>query len=263
MKTTSRLLATVATLGIAAILTPALSHADTQNADLKLSLTVYQNIVNGEPATLGHQSNAASFSAGKLDDPSYHRFERGILVFSLPEIPQGEQLVSATLKLYVRGSATNGAASVYHSPTQNRQTGSNDFYNDPSYTDFAGDIATPATGGTNASPVLVTLDVTQWIRADYLLEGNSAISSFRIQIDGLDFTKTNQNNRYSFFGSTAADAAYIPVLELEFGPSIPEPATTGIAASIAGLALALAVRRNRSRRAARSNPHAEHTGSAR
>jgi hypothetical protein len=197
--------------------------ATEEKATLLLSLTAYDNVTGGlvDGVADGHQSNAVSFSVGLLADASYHRLERGVLVFGLPPIPKGQQLKTASLRIYVRASATRGGVSVYHSQTQNRQTGTNDFYDDGSYADLVGVAATPAVGGTNDKPVSVTLDVTKGVKADYHSDSQTIISSFRLQVDDLGFTASAGINRYSFFGKAAANPDYVPVLALEFGPRMP------------------------------------------
>jgi len=246
-----RLLAPLA-LGAALCALPAQLEAVTLNATLQFSLTVYDNAVDGVTDGVGdgNQANASSFSIGKLDDSTYNRLERGILTFSLPAVPAGEELVSATLKLYVRTSGVSGNASVYHSQTLSPTSGTNAIYSDPGYTNFAGYIATPATGGTSSVPVLTTLDVTQWVLSDYQFDTGSISSSFRLQIDGIAFTETNTNNRYSFVGKntnspTAGYDAYIPVLELTFASAspIPEPSTAAALVGAIGLGLAACARR--------------------
>jgi hypothetical protein len=112
---------------------------------------------------------------------------------------------------------------------------------------LAGSIATPSTGGSSTTPVLATLDVSQWVLSDYQLDSGSVSSSFRIQIDGLVFTENNTNNRYSFVGknTSSPNAAYdslVPVLELQYS-AIPEPATASVLAGVLGLMFALCVRR--------------------
>lgn len=192
-------------------------------ATLLLSLTAYDNVAGGvlDGVADGHQSNAASFSVGLLSDESYHRVERGVLVFGLPAIPKGQQLKTATLKIHVRASGPRGGVSIYHSQKQNRQAGANDFYDDGSYADLVGVAATPAVGGTNDKPVSIVLDVTKWAKADYVSDPQAVISSFRLQIDDLVFAASEATNRYSFFGKGAANPDYVPVLALEFGPSTP------------------------------------------
>jgi hypothetical protein len=117
IKTSYRILLGPIALLSALLASPVQLGASTVNATLQLSLTVYDNAVVGvtDGAGDGNQANASSFSAGKLDDPTNNRLELGILTFSLPSIPGGEQFVSATLKLYVRSSGVSGDASVYHS----------------------------------------------------------------------------------------------------------------------------------------------------
>lgn len=241
-----RLLAPVAPVALAVGLCalPARLDAATVIAPLELSLYVYQNYADGVPTTMGNQANSASFSAGELDEASNNRIERGILTFSLPAIPPGENLVSATLKLYVRLSATDGNASVYHSQTNGQLSGTNDHFSDTSYSSFVGYIATPATGGTDSSPKLATLDVTSWVLSDYALDPGSKRTSFRIQIDDLVFNENNVNNRYSFFGKTAANPDYVPVLELTFASAaIPEPDTAAALVGTVGLGFAACARR--------------------
>lgn len=249
-KTTYRILPGTIALLLALLSAPVQLGATTANATLNLSLTVYDNAVSGvtDGTGDGNQANASSFSVGELDDASNNRLERGILTFSLPSIPGGEELVSATLKLYVRGSGVSGDASVYHSQTLAPVSGSNSLYENSGYSSFTGSIATPSTGGTSGTPVLATLNVTQWILSDYQLDGGSVISSFRIQIDGLVFTENNTNNRYSFVGknTSSPNVAYdllVPVLELQYASAIPEPGTTGVLAGVFGLMFALCVRR--------------------
>lgn len=198
---------------------PVLSaQTQTAKAELLLSLTVYDNATGGatDGVADGHQSNAPSFSTGKLNDGSYSRLERGVLVFGLPPIPSGKRLVSATLRLHVRASGKDGEAVLYHSQQQNRKTGHNDFYSDPTYLEVAGIAATPSMNAGNDHPAPVELDVTRWVLTDYHHDAGPVVSSFRIQIDDLVFTPTPGNNRYSFFGKTAPNKDHVPELVLAF-----------------------------------------------
>lgn len=206
-----------ATSGSAA---PAASATATEKAALLLSLTTYDNAIDRatDGVADGHQSDAASFSVGLLEDGSYNRLERGVLVFGLPEIPKGKRLVSAVLRLHVRVVGSDGEATVYHSRQQNRRHGTNEFHDDPSYSELVGVAATPPTDASHERPARVELDVVRQVLADYQSDFGSVVSSFRIQVDDLAFRKGRGSNRYSFFGKTAPDPAHAPVLELTFAP---------------------------------------------
>lgn len=223
MKNTKRFSRALFSALAALVASAAQAQSDAAKATLLLSLTAYDNAVGGivDGVADGHQSNAASFSVGELDDASYTRLERGILVFGLPAIPKDKRLLSATLRLHVRVSGTDGEATVYHSRQQNRQVGASEFYGDPTYSDLVGVAATPSVSGTNEKPVPVELEVTRWVEADYQSDFGTIVSSFRIQIDDLAFAAGGGSNRYSFLGKSAQNPDYAPVLDLKFAPRAP------------------------------------------
>lgn len=220
------------------------------NATLQLSMHAYDN-ANPTPDGLGdgNDANAATITVGELDDAGVNRLSRGVLDFTLPAIPVGEELQSATLKLYSRIAVTPGTGdvAVYHSRTLDPRSGSNGLYQDTGYNNFAGTIATSSIGGSDAAPALASLNVTSWVTSDYLNDVGSFASSFRLQIDGLTFVEDNVRHLYSFVGKGATTlSAYIPVLELQFAPAaVPEPSAAALLFGCCALAGTVAVRRRR------------------
>jgi hypothetical protein len=220
--------------------------ATVQNATLQFNLHAYDNAPTDGSAD-GHDTALPTFTVGELDDPGVNRLYRGILDFTLPTAPVGEVLLSATLKLHIRlaVNAGTGDAVVYHSQTAHPTFGTNGLYNDTAYNNFAGTIATADSDGTDATPKLVTLNVTPWVLSDYANDTGSIASSFRLQIDGIVFTEDNVRHLYSFVGKNATTlAAFAPVLELQFG-AIPEPSTIGLLLGCGVLAGAVALRKRR------------------
>ncbi|AHF94411.1 hypothetical protein OPIT5_14760 [Opitutaceae bacterium TAV5] len=241
MKTTihhiSRIISALAAFSLVSAL-----HGTTTPVAPVVTLTAYDNLpVDGTGN--GHNAAGDNISSGEQDDANAKRLDRAVMVFSLPTLAEGEVLVSATLRFYVRTVSTDSAtpdAILYHSQTQNRTTNNTAFYEDASYANTGLSAANTSMIASASAPLLVTLDVTQWVKIDYQLDSGSVVSSFRIQVDNLEFVDDNQSRRYSFFGKNSE--SYAPQLVIETGPAIPEPGHLALLFGATGLSGALVFR---------------------
>ncbi len=194
------------------------------------------------------QLNPGSFSIGETEG-SPDRLNKGILKFELPTIPLGEFITSVTLKVWTRGPAigtgqTIGNASLFHSVTDNSldtdvTTAANKaMFESTAYNDTGLNVD----GGilTNAAAArLVSVDVTNFILADYASDGVSAVASFRIEADNalVNYVNNGAANRFLIVANGEANTAlgFPPVLEIV--TAVPEPGAASIllAMSAAGM----------------------------
>jgi len=175
-------------------------------------------------------TSATTLTVGELDNASNNRLDRTLLRFNMPAIPEGQQIVSATLTLYVisvvnSGSLTN--AELYWSndaSTTLKGSYSSSYYQNGTFTDTGLAVATPAT----AAGTTVSLDVTSFVQSDYInATGSTIYTWFRIQADGTTYIEDNQSNRYTFASVDNGTSGFHPELTIVTAP-IPEPATYGL-----------------------------------
>ena len=173
------------------------------------------------------------------DSPLANSLVKSALWITLPPLPSGMRLESATLRVYLEyiyatgPHATFGPVQVDHSIIQN------DIYDTHIYggTDFSriGTLVTP----TSPVQTFYEMNVTSQVATDYALEGTNAHSLFRFQIDGLQYAEDNVPHFYRFAQPAVFGG---PQLNLAFTP-VPEPSTITLLA--AGGVFACAVYRRR------------------
>jgi|GEM_PF-5416103 PEP-CTERM putative exosortase interaction domain len=172
--------------------------------------------------------------AGELDQASVNRLERALLRFSMPAIPEGETIVSATLRLYVTGVPTSVSPAQLYWSNDSKTLANNyssSYYQNTTFVNTGLQVASTSTTANS----WVELNVTSFVLSDYANSGSTTYSWFRIQVDGLGFVEDNISHRYGFASENHADTTLRPQLIVVTASNIPEPSTYGILfAGVAG-----------------------------
>lgn len=186
----------------------------------------------------GMGDNVTTTSMGVGDYEATNReVQRGVMIFSLPDLPSGQTVGSAMLEIYLSSIAGTpaGDAVLYHLTDDNNPGGSGivsgDFQATPAT--FLGSVVSSG----SSTKTTYTIDVTDAILADYASDSaDGRYATFRLQIDGLSNVNENGSQDRYLFGDTGN--GHPAQLTLALIPA-PEPAGMALLSLIGGIALGI------------------------
>lgn len=200
-------------ISILLLLTLACANGQTLTVPTSNAVTLHDENGDSTPDYLtgGFAVGETSTGAGSM---------RAFLFLSLPAIPTGTELQSATLVLFfsgIRNYSSNpsiGPISIYHN-VQNSGTVSDADFANPNYV-----ITGTSFPVTSDTFTLESIDLTYIVSLDYATDGGTPFTSLRFQTDDL----IPSNDGVSTFYDFTPSGIYGSELRLQFA-AVPEPST--------------------------------------
>ncbi|MCA9169829.1 MAG: hypothetical protein KDB23_19275 [Planctomycetales bacterium] len=156
---------------------------------------------------------------GEYDSDTSNMVGRVITKFNLPrEAMDSRPLQSAKLRFQlITQSQPTGPISLYHNPLDNDVELQASDFEDAGYEQLVGELVQP----TDSEQIYYEIDVTDQILMDLASDGDTIMSAFRLQVDGLQFVEDGTSHLARLTGPLN-DAP--PNLVLTF---VPEPTGLG------------------------------------
>ncbi|MCA9152424.1 MAG: hypothetical protein KDA92_24140, partial [Planctomycetales bacterium] len=197
------------------------SPAPWEHNQIAMLPTVQYRVLDEDFDNLGDSVANSTITdlVGEFDSDTSNMVGRVITKFNLPrEAMDSRPLQSAKLRFQlITQSQPTGPISLYHNPLDNDVELQASDFEDAGYEQLVGELVQP----TDSEQIYYEIDVTDQILMDLASDGDTIMSAFRLQVDGLQFVEDGTSHLARLTGPLNDTP---PNLVLTF---VPEPTGLG------------------------------------